>query len=91
MQLLDVEVESCRVVGQPGSSQGHFLCSTPYRVRLSRAADRAALAATVVAAQRKHVKEQTGGYCHDCVKTCCFSKSWVGGFVRSSGDFRSPS
>lgn len=49
VQLVDVDFESCRVAGQPGSSQGHFLCSTPYRVRLSRAADRAALAATVVA------------------------------------------
>lgn len=89
VQLVDVDFESCRAAAQPGSSQGHFLCSTPYRVRLSRAADRAALAATVAAAQCKHVKEQTGGHCHDCVKTYCFSKSWVGDFISSCGDFRS--
>lgn len=34
VQLDDTDAEGCRVAGQPRSSQGHFLCSTPYRARL---------------------------------------------------------
>lgn len=46
------------------------------------AADRAALAATVDAAQHKHLKEQTlcwgqRGYCPSRMKTHCFSQSCV--------------
>lgn len=49
------------------------------------AADRAALAASVAAAQRKHLKEQAlrwrhQGYCPDCVKARCFSQSCINGW-----------
>lgn len=35
VQFVDVDFEGCRAAGQPRNSQGHFLCSTPYRARPS--------------------------------------------------------
>lgn len=67
VQFVDVDFEDCRAADQPRSSQGHFLCSTPYRARLPLTE---LLWQLQAAARHKHWRDQSlggrGGLCCGC-------------------------
>ena len=55
VQFVDVDFEGCRAASQPRNSQGHFLCSTPYRARPSQTE----LLRQRAAVPHKHLRDQS--------------------------------